>query len=395
MTEKCLELIEKLSAIPTTTMREEGVLRFVEAYARRDLEGVRSTRDQSGNLHLVSAGSRDPQSPITLAIAVHADHPGFWYKPFDSDGKYGIMTMKGGFNPDLMQGALLDLHTGYEPARQDAGRATIIETLQPEKQGNDPRYVARLEKPRVLPATTFATLHFDQKYYEDGGLVRGVALDDQAGIAVALEALGLIIQDRPNIDFRVVVHRGEESGFIGAHNAIAHWAVPRDALVYSLETSSHRGKRAVDAPLEQIVEVGDGVVVRTGDRISPAYDPAAITLATRAAQMIMKDGLPVQEQRLYAGSCEASAYFAHGYRAGGIALPLIAWHNNREDEGTRELMLEGVHRRDLDSAVSLIVEMAHLLHKDPTFFQRMTRHDITPEQHKMAANVAEIAGRYK
>jgi endoglucanase len=99
--------------------------------------------------------------------------------------------------------------------------------------------------------------------------------------------------------------------------------------------------------------VGKGPVVRLGDRSGP-FDPRAVALVTGAARQLGEQGLAYQSALMAGGTCEATAFGAFGYRAGGIALPLVAYHN----QGPRGVAPEEVDVRDLEGAVSLIAAVA-------------------------------------
>ncbi len=54
------------------------------------------------------------------------------------------------------------------------------------------------------------------------------------------------------------------------------------------------------------------------------------------------------------GTCEATAFGAFGYRSAGIALPLVAYHN----QGPKGVAPEEIDVRDLEHAVQLICAVA-------------------------------------
>jgi putative aminopeptidase FrvX len=95
--------------------------------------------------------------------------------------------------------------------------------------------------------------------------------------------------------------------------------------------------------------------VRLGDRIA-AFDPALQQRMLEAAGELAgrRRGFRVQRCLMDGGTCEASAFAAHGYRTGGLALPLANYHNM----GRRGIAAERIDLGDLRGALDLLYALA-------------------------------------
>ena len=152
------------------------------------------------------------------------------------------------------------------------------------------------------------------------------------------------------------------------------------SLLYSIETSSYLAYSPIGSGLEKIAEPGAGVVLRTGDAMTPSYDLEALCLAHVSALNFKNK---IQQIRMSGSSCEASLYYALGYRAAGICLPLIAWHNNGELEGENKLVREGIHIDDLASGTEFLVNIPETLSSMPELYRSLGPHDLLPNHIKL------------
>jgi endoglucanase len=175
-----------------------------------------------------------------------------------------------------------------------------------------------------------------------GRWVLSRSIDDLMGGAISLETLKRVVRAKLKTNLTVLLHRAEEVGFMGALDIIAEGALDRGDSVLSIETSREMpGARP-----------GKGPVIRLGDKAC-LFDPNLTALLDEAAQ---KSGR-VQRLRLTGGTCEATAYQTFGWEAGGVAIPLVNYHNGW---GAKKIAPEMVRREDADGAVKLLVEAARL-----------------------------------
>lgn len=143
-------------------------------------------------------------------------------------------------------------------------------------------------------------------------------MDDLAGCAAIIASLEELTKNPSSSDVYGVFTRAEEVGLIGARLLSLENTLPKNTFVVSVETSS----------IIPGVKQGEGPVIRTGDA-SYTFDSEAeqILIMGRESIKSCDSDYKCQRQLMSAGSCEASAFAANGYRATGIAFPLGNWHN--------------------------------------------------------------------
>jgi putative aminopeptidase FrvX len=108
--------------------------------------------------------------------------------------------------------------------------------------------------------------------------------------------------------------RAEEVGFVGAIHMAKEQSIPLDTTIISLETSSQLG-----GP----VKMGDGVIIRLGDRTGIFDSITSAQLLTLAKER----EIPYQRALMQGGTCEATAYQLYGYRTAGLCMALGNYHN--------------------------------------------------------------------
>src|SRR6185295_15601887 len=97
------------------------------------------------------------------------------------------------------------------------------------------------------------------------GQIHGRACDDLGGVAAILATLIELKRRRARVNVIGVISRAEEVGFLGAMAVAAAKELPKNSLVVSLETS-----RELPG-----VKMGEGVILRVGDRTS-IFDSAGM-----------------------------------------------------------------------------------------------------------------------
>jgi endoglucanase len=151
-----------------------------------------------------------------------------------------------------------------------------------------------------------------------GGRLHARAIDDVLGSVVMLATLTEAVRQQMGTNVWCVFTRAEEVGFPGVMAAIQSKKIPKNALVVSIEMSKER----------PWARIGDGPIVRVGDRTS-MFDPAASAFLWRTAERCRARQSTFRAQRclMDGGTCEATAFVAFGYQAGGLCLPLGNYHN--------------------------------------------------------------------
>jgi putative aminopeptidase FrvX len=97
--------------------------------------------------------------------------------------------------------------------------------------------------------------------------------------------------------------------------------------------------------------MGEGVVVRVGDRTSVFDDAATAVLAKVAADA----RIPHQRKLMSGGTCEATAYQLYGYRTAALCVALGNYHNCGPDH---QIASEYVSVDDVAGMVQLMTRVA-------------------------------------
>lgn len=306
-----------LLALPTAAFAEQAVFRYVERACRR-LTGVTGRQDRYGNF--LATYRHRPGGATPLVFTAHTDHPGFVALETGAGGRLWA-AFRGYVESDYFAGAKVRFwHAGaWVPGE-------VLELIKTTPVNRAGRRTSRPEEVLIrvsrpvspgapgiweLPGPTI-----------DGDRVWGPALDDLAGVAALLALLARLSRKKARAEVHCLFTRAEEVGFIGAIGAIKARTVPKKLPVIVIEMS----KELPTAP------IGDGPIVRVGDRMS-IYTPALTAFLERVAQDLTKrrKGFAFQRKLMDGGSCEATAYVAYGRRATGICLPLGNYHNMDTD----------------------------------------------------------------
>ena len=349
-----LEILSELGKLPAASYWEDGPARYLAVRARE--AGLEVTRDEWGNVLATKTGT-DPDAP-GIAFVAHTDHPG--YEVVEQDGKKLTLKTMGGVGIAAGRAGTSILVIGrhgvrikatitgadapdgdFAKSREDAGWLGT-DTVYAELEGDTD--LGELPKPAVP----------DLLDYElgDDDIIRMRAADDLAGCAAILAALESITEAATKGNVYGLFTRAEEVGLIGARIAAEQELLPKSTIIVSVETSS----------VLPGAEIGDGVVIRTGDRAA-TFDYEAEAYLGEAAQRI-KSADPtfkIQRQLMSAGGCEASAFKAFGHKVTGTAFPLGAWHNRGENGVEPEF----ISKDDFVGGARLIAEAGKLAGTSP------------------------------
>jgi len=325
-----LQLAERTLRLPTAPYHEQHVKNFVTAYCC-GLRGVGFEDDRVGN---VIARYRRGTAGAPLVFVAHMDHPGF--------------EMLGGRRAEFLGGVPKEM---FRDSRVRLyGKAGVVGAT-----------ISRVDD-RLWPKRKLVTLKFKPgtvnpepgtlgmwdvpAFPVTGGKLRAAAIDDVLGTVVALATLVEVSRRRLRTHLWCAFTRAEEVGFHGATAMIRSKRIPKNALVVSIEMSKER----------PWARIGNGPIVRVGDRAT-IFDPAASAFLWRVAEQCRArlPGFRAQRCLMDGGTCEATAFAAFGYRAGGVCLPLGNYHNIGKDLRPRA---EYVSVDDLEQLVQLTVAAA-------------------------------------
>jgi len=275
-----LELAERVLRIPTAPYHEQGVRALVEELGRE--WGLRVARDRAGNVIVRAGTGRRP-----LVFVAHMDHPGF-----EALGGKSVVFF-GGVPAEMFPGARVRFGAKVAQVRRVTGSK-------------------RMQMNVTLPRGTWGMWDVPAFAVRRGRL-QAAAVDDLVGVSAILAMLRTVAQRKQGGPVWGVFTRAEEVGFHGALEMARAGVIPRAALVVSVEMSRARAW----------ARIGAGPVVRVGDRLT-TFDPRGTMFLQETA---LAAGVKVQRALMDGGSCEATAFAAHGYRTAGLCLPLGNYHN--------------------------------------------------------------------
>lgn len=348
-----MEILSDLGQFTATSYWEDGPAGYLADRARS--AGLEVSIDEWGNVLATKKGS-DPGAP-GIAFVAHMDHPG--YEVVSQDGQHITLKTLGRMGIAAGRAGTVILVIAESGKRIPAtiSGAKPAEGEFPKAReaagwlGTDTVY-AQLEKNTDLGKLPRPAVPDLPDFLIEDGLIRMRAADDLAGCAAILAALEHVAKEPTRGNVYGMFTRAEEAGLIGARLAAEHGFVPKNTVIVSVETSS----------VLPGAEIGNGVVIRTGDR-STTFDHEAEAYLVEAAQGIKAKtpDFKVQRQLMNAGSCEATAFKGFGYRVTGTAFPLGAWHN-RGETGVEP---EFISKDDFVGGAVLLAETAKLSGTSP------------------------------
>ncbi|MQG37069.1 MAG: M28 family peptidase [SAR202 cluster bacterium] len=342
------EILSDLAKFPVTSYWEAGPAAYVRDRAMS--VGLEVSVDQWGNVLVEKPGTDRMSSGI--AFVAHMDHPGYEVVA-QRDDQLVLKTLGGMGIAAGTEGTAILVIDAF--GRRINATVTGAEKTEGELQkarelagwlGTDTVY-ARLDGDHDLGRLPLPAVPDLPDCILDDDLVRMRAADDLAGCAAILTALEMVAESPFAGSVYGLFTRAEEVGLIGARLVAEDELIPKNTVIVSVETSS-----ALPG-----AEIGQGVVIRTGDRTATFDYEAEVYLNTAVERIRSSDqGFKVQRQLMSAGGCEAAAFKAYGYKVTGLALPLGCWHNR----GESGVELEIISTNDFLGETLLIVETSKL-----------------------------------
>ncbi|MCI0499009.1 MAG: M20/M25/M40 family metallo-hydrolase [Planctomycetales bacterium] len=314
---------------PTAPYREDCVRRGIAGFCADRGMAVRT--DSVGNVIAVY-GDSYPDS--RFVFAAHMDHPGFIVEK-NSRNQNTTALFYGGVEEPYFKNARVTVFTESKlvkgtvaKTRFDKRRRRVWLKLDGDVQKGDAGMWD-------LPACRIR-----------GGRLYSRACDDLVGCISILAMLDQLYRRKIRKKVTAVFTVAEEAGLHGAKHLCATRQISRHARLIAIETSS----ALPDA------KIGDGVVVRVGDRTS-IFTPELTAFLTEAARRIQtKDKrFKVQRKLMDAGTCESTVYSRFGYAAAAVCIPLGNYHNR--NVRTKKIAAEFVSPDDLENMVKLFVSV--------------------------------------
>lgn len=330
----------ELTALPTAAGREDAVIQWITSWvSARDYLTLKT--DTYGNMMVQRKGVRGKRPVV---ITAHMDHPAFVVNRL-VDTQCVEAEFRGGVQDNYFLAGPPDVVLHHADGHT---RGTIAAFKPPV---NDGFKGARIELHSPAPAAALGDVCTWQVGMPRrlGDKFETLACDDLASLTAGLAALDIVLgqeaDDQP--DFRMLLTRAEECGFIGAIGAAREEFVPKGAKVINLECS----KSFADSP------IGGGPIIRVGDRTS-TFNSDLTHAITKIAETRAENDQDFRFQRklMPGGTCEASAFQTYGYTATCICLPLGNYHNMDENRGI--IAAEHISVNDFHCMVALLVDIA-------------------------------------
>lgn len=316
----------------TAPYHEQAVRSEVEAICVE--LGLEHRRDSFGNV-LVKLKIGPARRPLLLAA--HLDHPGFHVVRPLPRGRW-LARFEGGV-PDhyFRPGLKTRLMPGDVPAR-------ITRWVDRKK-----RTFELAPRRPAASAPKFAVWDLEP-FRVRQGRIYSRSCDDLVGAASVLATMAELKQSGARAHVMGLLSRAEEVGFHGAlaaaSSGVGGGSLPRNAFVISLETS-----RELPG-----VQIGQGVILRVGDRTS-IFNPEATRFLREVAADLqaLRKGFKYQRGLMSGGTCEATAFQELGFQTAAVCVGLGNYHNCGD---RNQILAEYVNVADVVSMVSLLTEVA-------------------------------------
>jgi putative aminopeptidase FrvX len=292
------ELAGRLMQHPAAPYHEHAVRAEVQKIFEE--HGLRFELDRYGNL-LVRLQTAKRLRPFVMAA--HMDHPGFEVVREKRNSNH-LVRFQGGV-PDhyFRPGIKIRLMPGHIPAKLG------------KRIGKDRRFEIQVSRP-LESQPAFAVWELED--FRASDLIVGRACDDLIGVTSILATMIELKKARARVNVVGVISRAEEIGFRGVLALTNTELLPRNSLVISLETS-----RELPG-----VKMGDGVILRVGDKTS-VFDSDAMRFLAEVANELgtRRKDFKFQRGLMAGGTCEATAFQEFGFQTGAVCIALGNYHN--------------------------------------------------------------------
>ncbi len=329
MKDKVISLAKDILSHPTAPYREHRIRQYIIDFCK--MRKIKVKQDDVGNL-VVTYGSHYKNT--VFAFAAHMDHPGFIIEK-DSVRKRTTALFYGGVAEKFFKHSTVKIFTQNGPVK-----AKVTRTLFDLKKRLKKVWLKQdgdVQQGDIgmwdLPA---CQIRGDRLYSR--------ACDDLVGCISILVLLDELTRRKIRKKVQAVFSVAEEGGLHGAKHLCLTKKIPKRTNIIAIETSS----------VVPAVKMGDGVVIRVGDR-SSLFTPALTGFlldAAKRAQSIDK-AFKYQRKLMDAGVCESTVYNRFGYTNAAVCIPLGNYHN--QNQRTQKIASEYVSIDDLENMVKLFL----------------------------------------
>ncbi len=321
-----LKTLKTIVDLPTAPFAEDHVDAYIRDFVA-DRPELRMREDPFGNL-LVKYTPKRRAKPLPgsrpVLFAAHMDHPGFIADKMIGPDKLHA-EWHGGVQSRYFRGARVRFHVDGEwvPGTIEKVIRTKPAKGETRRPGDIPPKAVVVKVKTEVPRGSLGMWHLPDSVIQ-GNRIRARVTDDLTGLGAILCTFDEICRKKSKCVCYAFFTRAEEVGFAGALAAVEAKTVPQKSIVVAVENSS----------IIPGVELGNGPVLRVGDRMS-VFTPAATAYCQAVADELAKKDKTFHYQRklMDGGACESTAYCHYGYEATGICLPLLNYHNMDRKNG--------------------------------------------------------------
>lgn len=316
-----IDLLRALCAEFGPSGCEGNVADFIEGQLREVCE---TRRDRMGNViaHLPGNGPR-------VMLSAHMDEVGMMITDIDDKGYFRFANV-GSIDARVLCGRAVTVGNEQNQVPGVIGAKAIhLQSADERKTATavssmyiDIGAASREEAEKYADLGDFAAFASEfVTFGEDGHRMRGKAIDDRLGCAVAIETLRALADQTLNIDLYAVFSVHEEMGKSGAR--VAAYAIRPDVSI-TLEATA-----VADLPdaaaSAKVGELGQGGLISFVDK-GTVYDAGLIEFALETARA---EGIPVQLKRWSAGTNDSAQInrAADGSRALVLSAPTRYIHS--------------------------------------------------------------------
>jgi len=338
--------LEELIKVPGVSGFEEDVREFIRG--KIEAMGVKTREDNIGNLIAV-VGDSGP----SVVLVAHMDELGLIVTKLEKDGSLRIRKA-GGIDDRSLVGRVMEIKTRK-------GIVTGVLGLKPPHlmtESDDRKKVVSWEDVRVDVGTRSkaeteklgirvldAMVWKKDISYIGSDLICARGVDDRAGCAVLIDALGKLKDKKLPIRLIFVWSVQEE---IGLRGATVIGATMKPDYVFAIDTMT-----TTDGPMQgetyERVPLGDGPALRMFDSLAVASPKLRKMLEEVAAA----NRIPLQYGTA-GGSTDAAAIQDHGALMMPIGIPMRYTHSPTECASIR----------DIENTARLVIKAAERIAKD-------------------------------
>lgn len=332
-TQRLHQIARDVLNLPTVPFREEAVRQHIINFCAQ--RNITTKRDDVGNIIAVYGPGHKNS---VFAFGAHMDHPGF-IAAGDSRADRLNALFYGGVEEKYFKNTDVRFFTEAGPVK-----GTVVKTQKNRNKRGllvQIRVQGRVQKGDAgmwnLPA-----------FRVRGDRLYSRACDDLVGCVSILALLDELYRSRIQKKVMAVFTSAEEAGLQGAKHLCTQRAIAKNVRVVAIETSS----------VLPSVRMGDGVVIRVGDR-SSVFTPGLTAFLLDCAKRIQSADKTFRYQRklMDAGTCESTVYDRFGYLNAAVCIPLGNYHNRNVRTG--RIASEYVSLSDLETMVRLFLTIVH------------------------------------